>query len=592
MSWKSRATPVAANGATGNWRSRALADTLPVADYVDKLNPEQTVPDYVSTGERLIAKNFAQSPQKMAEYLKQEHPDKDFSVNANGDVITRGANGKWYVIDPEFAPFSEPMRTLKDLPADIGDVAYDIPSGIAQGVATTAAAGAGAVVNPSLALPAAMAASGATGAGSEAFRQWLGKKAGIPQEVDGRQVAMSGLVSAAAPLAFGTGKASEGTIKAVAAKLGIGMDEAKKVVENSSRGLIERGYDGIPAVQSWATGVNKDAIDFAKNQPTEMKLLRQEGVTPTAQDLSDKVNGFLSGQKTSKGQAVTAAMQNAGEDVSIEAAHKAFLNKIAALEAKPNLSNAEKSEIEALKAAYQKYFGLAGGEGVLPEVMTAPRAFDLQQKLKQAAKFERDMTPENAAVKGSAQDAYGQLNESFLAPTEGASKAAKDEYSQIIKLEKELSPKFKDAQTTVNTVNSLDKRGKVVLKEHLANLEAEGKLNLADDLDKINAHTEFYGPDKSQKSGLASLGAAIGGLMGYKTGGGYAGATAGAVAGSMAGAKAADRDLLLKFLNAQGAMESVGRKLQPSVGWGALVNPATGQMIPMALQPNKEYDAP
>lgn len=573
-----------------------------VNDYADKLQPEQTMPEWLSAKDRLIAKNFAQSPQKQVEYLQQQYPDKEFSLNSNGDVLARDKGQKWQVLDPEFSPISEPMRTLKDLPADIGDVAYDIPAGIAQGAATTAAAGGAALLNPGLALPAASAASGASGAGLEYIRQKLGQQLGIPQEVDKKQVLISGGISAASPLVFGAGKPSQSTIMALSKKLGIGADEAADMLSSSNRGLIERGYDMIPSIQSAATGVDKDAINYAKSNPQVVKGLKTSGISSTADDLSGKVNQYIDNQLETKGKAVSAAMENAGEQVDTQSARMAFLNRIGELQSKPDLTNAENAELQSLVGYYKKYFGLAEptkefvekGAYLPPEEMItsaeiprkidATRAFDLQQKLKKAAAFETNMTPETAAAKGSARNAYGALNTAFEAPTGGASQAAKDEYAKVLQLEKEIAPKFKDAQTAINTASGLDKRGRVILKEQLADLEKQGKLNIADDLDKINAYNEFYGPDKSAKAPLATVGGTLGSLVGYKAGGGYTGAAAGGLVGAAAGAKLADRDLLLRALSLQNALENVGRKVQPRFGLGPVVGPAASQSIPWALQ--------
>jgi hypothetical protein len=592
---------------TGPW-SKYQDKTGVVADFVDKLSPDQVQPEWISTGERMIAKNLAQSPQKQMEYLKQEHPDKEFAVNANQQVLVKDKGaGKWQVLDPDTGFFSDPAEFAKDA----GDMLYDIPAGIAQGVATTAGAVGGTLVGGPGAgtMAGASAASGASGATLEALRQKLGNVLGIPQEVDGSQVAMSGAVGLAAPLMFGAGKASSGAVAKLAANLGIGEDAARAMIEKGSRGLVERGYDVAtrkvaPSLLSAATGVDSDAIKYYGANPNRMQEIKAHGISETAQNLSDKVTGYVSKQKDVLGKDIQQMMEDAGQQVDISAAKASWKKKIADAEATA-VTPADKSYVDAMKQQYQKYFGLetevAPEQGAydfvtgkfskntteLPDQIDATKAFDVQKKLKDAAKFDisADTAKKNAQTEG-ARSAYGDLNEAFVNATDGASKKAKDKYAKLIDLSEQIEPKFEDAQSAINTSTGLETKGRTVLKEKLQKLADSGDLDVTPELKQIRAYNEFYGPEKTSKPPLAAVLGSLGTLAGYNLNGGYAGAAVGGMAGAAAGSALGNRGLLEKLIKAGYGAEEAARLVQPSVGYGAVAN-----SVPwMLLKPQEKQE--
>lgn len=223
----------------------------------------------------------------------------------------------------------------------------------------------------------------------------------------------------------------------------------------------------------------------------------------------------------------------------------------------------------------------------LPDELDSSEAFDLQKKLKQIAKFDKDMTPESASVQGSAQKASRELNRAFdeVMP----SQAAKDDYAQMLDINDLILPKFKDAQTTYNTVIGMDRNTRQVLKEKLKDLEKTGQLDIAEDAKRIKAFSEFYGAESSKKAPLAAIAGTIGSLLGYNTGGGYAAAAMGGVGGTAAGATLGSRPMLEAAIKKGISLEQLGRMAQPKIGYGAVANPIASQTVPwMLMRPQED----
>lgn len=159
----------------------------------------------ISAADRAIVKNLSTSPEKSASYLKKHNPQLDTRV-WDGRVLVKGKQEKeWRVLDPDTGIFSS------DILNDIGDVGYDVASGVAQ----------------ALALPAAgIVGSGLAGAGAEALRQGLGSVAGIEDNINVGDIALTGAIGAAVPAA---GKAIAPAVSKVAGagkKLVSGLTEA------------------------------------------------------------------------------------------------------------------------------------------------------------------------------------------------------------------------------------------------------------------------------------------------------------------------------------------------------------------------------
>lgn len=365
-----RYTKTSAPAQQGPW-SKYQDNTGALNKYMDTLSPEQTQPEWLSTGDRMIAKNFAQSVPKQVEYLKSQYPDKEFTLNANGQVLAKSkGDAKWQVMDPDTGMFSS------DFLKDVGDIGSDIATGVATSAAGTAGAVGGALSPvPGGTIAGASAASGATGAGLEALRQGIGKLLGVPQDISGSDVLQAGVVNAVSPVLFGAGGATSNQIAKLAASKGISVEAAKELFDSQSRGLIKRGVDAVlPRLGSMATGISVDNIkNYAKhsNEIDDLAQGGQGGILSYTENLTNKVNDTLNKRTTELGKNVARAVENAGQSVDISKAKKAFQDRIAFLESKPNITNAERAEINSLKGAYTKYFGLATPEKPSLDVVNA-----------------------------------------------------------------------------------------------------------------------------------------------------------------------------------------------------------------------------
>lgn len=311
-------------------------------DQPTTLNTVQEQADYISPWQRFIAKNFANSPDSQIAYLKKQNPDKDFAMLADQVVTKSKGDQNWKVLDPADLDLQ-----------DITDMAYDIPAGIAQGAATTAGFIAGAPTGIG-AMPAAMLASGGSGSALEAARQGIGKLAGIPQDISGGDVAFSGALGAAAPLAFG-------------------VDKVKGPLQGEARGLIKHGIDYLgPSVTEFFTGIDKPTQQYFRNNKEAIADLAAKGgdrqlVQSGGQKLFDYIEGTKKNLLEDAGN-----IQRQTPEVNIGNVKKIFTDEIDAITNKPNLTNIQARRAETLKQIYNDNFGLK--YPVKPELVSLPEA--------------------------------------------------------------------------------------------------------------------------------------------------------------------------------------------------------------------------
>lgn len=173
---------------------------------------QETHPE-VTWGQRLAIKNLGTSQEQSMQYLRDKHPDMDVTQIGKQIAVKKKNEKDWRVLDPEGFD-----------PADITDVLYDIPAGVVQGGLTAAA---GLTTGGLGAVPM----GAASGAGLEAFRQYLGHEAGVNQKFGAGEmtdIAVAGALGGLVPAALGSG-ASKAAQEAYLASKG-GFGEALKAV--------------------------------------------------------------------------------------------------------------------------------------------------------------------------------------------------------------------------------------------------------------------------------------------------------------------------------------------------------------------------
>jgi len=183
----------------------------------------------------LVTKNLSTSPEATMKYLQKEHPNLEIEYNDSGAIRVKRRDEKDYrVLDPEG------VTGVGEFAKDIGDVGYDVLSGIGTGVATAAGGLAGAVGGAGIgALPGAALAGAAAGGGLETARQGLGSAFGIEDNMDAGQILGSTAAGAISPLLFGTG--------ATAANVG-GKGLAARIAKGLGKELPEAGTEAAKAM--------------------------------------------------------------------------------------------------------------------------------------------------------------------------------------------------------------------------------------------------------------------------------------------------------------------------------------------------------
>lgn len=318
-----------------------LALTEYLAPIEDEASPE------VSAQDRFVAKNFAQSPQKQAEFLKQKYPGLDVKV-VGSDVAIRKKGEKGYKkLDPSSFEF-----------ADLTDVADTFGAGVASSLGTAAGAFGGALIGGAGAIPGAMAGAAGAGAGYEALRQKLGQKLGIPQEVSGTDAAIAGGANALGVGVFGTGPAMKEAVKQLALRQGITEEAAKKILE--SQGALRYAWnEGAPSMASAWFGPSKEEVKFMANPETRQVAQRLIGnKTQKAEEILGDIKLGYYDQLGKVGKELEETITGAEGKVNIQDIRNAYMRYIGQLQENyDKLPNAEsKAALDAAKATFENLF--------------------------------------------------------------------------------------------------------------------------------------------------------------------------------------------------------------------------------------------
>jgi len=259
------------------------------AANANQASPDQTQAADVDWHLRFVIKNFSTSPEVGAEYLRENGFE---ATVADGEIYAKpkGAPGGMQPLDPTnnyLGDFASDLmnpgslfRKAKEgagteFLQDVGDLAYDIPAGIAQGAAT---AGGGLMGG----IPGAMVAGSGTGAGLEGLRQLLGKQAGLKNNANMTQMGLAGGVGALAPALFGSGATAKQIANYAARK---GIPEA--ALAQANRSPVMRS---LPYLASATSGARVKDIKTYYNRRAEVLMAGPE----LADDISRQVNEGVS----------------------------------------------------------------------------------------------------------------------------------------------------------------------------------------------------------------------------------------------------------------------------------------------------------
>ena len=430
---------------------------------VQKQHPE------ISTQDRLILKNFAQSPQKQIEYLRQEYPGLQSEISQDGQLRAKNPQGQWMAVDPDNTGFDYSLDKEGGMEAlkDVGDIGYDLYAAGSEGAAALGGAivGGGATL-PALgtgAIPGAMLAGGASTAANEAMRQKFGQYLGIPQEVSGEDVAVSGAIGAVAPMAFGAGKA-KGLVPIAGEYVGKGM---KKI-------------NPLPWVGEKISGIPRSNIRHFYDQNVDDAIGGMNKNTPyeyTSQT-RDMLENYLNKNKDEATENLVNQIDSIGRPINMKPAKGSYELPQNRIINDDIVTNADQMTYDQLVNAQNKYYGLADETGdLIPDRISANKAWKIQKDLKREAKFGSDMTPADYEVKGAARDSYHKINKALDRASDGATQSAKDRFRNALVAEQEMLPKI----TGKTPADSVDKAFK-----KLSNLDRQSNLIYGARLNKLS----------------------------------------------------------------------------------------------------------
>lgn len=604
---------------SGPWEQFAASPTGTPAPWEAYGSKKETSPSVnqemhpqFGVGERLLLKNFANSPDAMVKYLQKKHPDMDIKIY-DGQVIGKLPDESEYrALDPNPNVISEPGKFLKDLPLDTADLGTDVAQGVGSGIASAAGGIAGGLATGGMgAIPAAMATGGATNASLEALKQKLGQYFGIPQEVSGRDVMLAGAAGAASPLLFGTGASAANLAKGAAQK---GLTSAELgTVTSAQRGMVPRALDYtknkvLPGIGEYTSGVPSEIIKERAKSPAALQNLQENGLTDYVEGVHDNLRQGIASAKNKIGQELEQSIDEAGKTVDLSKTKAIIDNHI------KNLENSElkdnpliQKHLAELKSARNDLFteikpqvteepvfsSILNSSGKPTQIGTRPvvtqtktemssnasakKAFELQELLKDQAelsklgqgtqsRFGQGATAGDKAWAEASRKAYNEVNNELESATEGMSSQLKSQYREYAQLQRDLQSRFKNPEMTKKTLENIYGSDKQMLRERLQKVAelTEGKVNPLEDAKPLAVYKYFNEPKKvplsaggttstSRSLALGGIGAAIG----HKVGGSY-GAPFGFAAGNYIGSPSA----IQHYINIG---KGVGNYVQPAI---------------------------
>ena len=597
-------------------------------ETIQEMHPDFTAAD------RFVVNNFANDPTQAQNYLQQRHPNLEISTDANGNFRARrrGSDEPYRVLDPDTDLFS--LGTLKDLPQDFTDAAWDVGSGIAETAAATAGAAGGFLAGGGVgAIPGAMLAGGAAGTGLEGARQAIGNMIGVNDGYDTTNLAIAGGVGAASPLLLGTGA----TVKGLA-KMGVTGAAADSAVQ-AGKGLLSRGGRAIAdnvvtPLSGWATGIAPDTVTALSKNLDKFKEIvgSKTGMSDLAQDTAKDFRSKFSTAKKSIWNAYDSVLQQeqkAGTRVSIAPLVDTMDGAIAEAryharefpndETKAELRSLIKMKREMLfeKVAQKTpngktYYVRKPIEDVSPK--TAER---LRRKLSSEAKdytqkpgtgiqnkYTTGKSFESTEKMRLADEMKGALDQSMDESLGSQAAALRSQWGEIRNLEKGLGKEMRDNRNVYRMLRNSDVESNRVMQEQMQMADDLIGTKLMDSADVAQA-VEAFSP--SRKSSFSNFGkkAALSqglGFGGYLLGreadnsnySGFAGYTIGAGLGGLLGSPAAVRGYIKNAARSRQGMEFVNdiipaAPLVQTVGREKILDPA-GRMFSPWLRVNENQE--
>ena len=578
------------------------ASAAPVDDSV----VEEMHPNF-STADRLIVKNFAGNNQAAVNYLQKQHPDLEIKTKEFSDKILArkrdGSEKDYKVLDPDTGFFST------DFLRDVGDIGFDIASGVGTGAATAAGGIAGVGFGS---IPAAAAAGAASSAGLEAGRQGLGKMLGIEQDIDMGDVGFAGAAGALSPLLLGTGattaqaaakslnpfKGSLSTLRGMAAPE---LDDAGKALLSSQRGLIGRGYDAYkgglaPKLGSAASGIHEDVLKFVRDNPQAINAVDPNNVEGYATNVISKASKGLHSEIDKVGSGLNKLRNLADEagqadelfKVDMTPVKARFLDDLEILKrqtAEMGENTALLDEIDALESVYANYLG------DVPDSLSASNAFELKERLKKVAipqklsqgPFGNTYKPSSTtaekrvinAGRAASKTLQDEINRVTGLVDGSGTESLNSEYAQLMKWKKQMKPFLNDENVAFDKLSNIRNKTNKIDLERFQKIDKKLGLDTVRSADNITAHKIFSKApwlarssegttSTSRTIGAGAVGAGLGYYLGAQSGLGQGGAGVGLAVGGGVGALLGGPAALNRYMQMQRGMTKAATTLKDS----------------------------
>lgn len=586
---------------------RRIASGGAEPNVLEEMHPEFTTMD------RLIVKNLGNDPEASARYLQKQHPSLEVKADGSGKILARGHGEKDYrVLDPDTDLLS--VGTLKDLPGDIGDVLWDVGSGIGTSAATALGGLAGAAGGGGVgALPGAAAAGAASSGAIEALRQALGKGVGVNDDVKGSDVAWAAGAGAVSPLLFGTGASAQ-----QAAKWG--------VKEATQRGLPGMFRDKVaPKIGEITSGVAEDTIRFAREHLPQIDALDKGKLVEYIAPKRAAVRQALDAKQDVIGKAIGEAVDSAEVLIPTSRIRQPLDDLVSALEKdQSHLDNpAMASQIAGVKETIKEIFSrrkpeesllldafgqpVKQVEKLIPDDLTPAAAWRLKKQLGELARVAKLRTGEmlkgneklgvsskelDAALKKAGGAVKNELNRAVdgLAPLNA-------QYEKAAKIRDALQPMLKSDDKMYRQVSTLSDTPNRIKRELIEDADKFLGTDMAKTSDLLTAFKNFGKAPWLAKSSqgtvstgrigaMAGASGALGYYLGAKTGE-QGGAGLGAGIGTALGALVGGPKALRAYMQAGRFADKIGKAAEkPGVGWARPI-----QSIPFSawqMMNNKE----
>lgn len=488
----------------------------------------------VSWKDRALVKNLA-SPQGGLKYLQEKYPNLEVK-EFGGRVLMKGANEDQYsVLDPEGFDLQ-----------DITDVGVDVAQGIIEGGATAA----GALAGGGLAsIPAAIAAGGAAGAGTEALKQKIAQELGLREDISGTDVAISGAFGAASPLLFGAGVGAK-----QAAKAGL--------TEFAQKGALGTAKDSVagkvlPQLAEFTSGVPKKVYKTFLNNTDEIVNMTDDDMIARSVNVFDTIEEGAQALKSELGEQYNV-LKDSGQAIDMSSVHDDLLGEIQRLSGR-GTTNSEKEAAKGLQELYENAFTI-DGELIPVQNVDFDMAMKIKDEIAARSQFNKnlgDLTPAQRVVggkvKASSEGLYSKTNKAIEDSINsfGPLKAKYADYKQVEKFLNSFKT-GKGAQAdygekAVDALTKMDsKSAKQVFKnQNLKDIASRFGVDIENEADIIRAYNMLKDPSFMPIQGSATTtsrtlaSGVLGGLAGMQAGDGggvplAAGVGAGLVAGSPA----------------------------------------------------------